>query len=290
MNDHPDPLENAAMTSGAASAMPRGESDQSCRGILQELDRRGRLLVISEEVDPIHDVSAILSIVDEKAAVRLDRIKGHDMPIFGNILSDLDRVALALDVAKSDIQQKLLSSIASPVPPVFVDDAPVQQQLFQDDILTRLPVPTFFSKETGPYITAGLIVARDPETGLGNASYARIKVLGPNEAMIGIAPNHHLAIMARKAGAKGEPLPFAVVLGAHPAIQLAACFYLGLGDDEMHCAGAACPLQVDRSCGACRGGDRARRSYSYRRADPRGIGLRISRHVRGLRLRGARQI
>ncbi|WP_160320345.1 UbiD family decarboxylase domain-containing protein, partial [Rhizobium ecuadorense] len=80
--------------------------------------------------------------------------------------------------------------------------APVQQQLFQDDILTRLPVPTFFSKETGPYITAGLIVARDPETGLGNASYARIKVLGPNEAMIGIAPNHHLAIMARKAGAK----------------------------------------------------------------------------------------
>ncbi|TAX57658.1 UbiD family decarboxylase [Rhizobium leguminosarum] len=239
MNDRPDPLEDAAMTSKTASAAMRGsESDQSCRGILQELDRRGQLLVISEEIDPIHDVSAILSIVDEKAAVRLDRIKGHDMPIFGNILSDLDRVALALGVAKSEIQEKLLSSIASPMPPVFVDDAPVQQQLFQDDILTRLPVPTFFSKETGPYITAGLIVARDPETGLGNASYARIKMLGPNEAMIGIAPNHHLAIMARKAGAKGEPLPFAVVLGAHPAIQLAACFYLGLGDDEMHCAGS----------------------------------------------------
>jgi 4-hydroxy-3-polyprenylbenzoate decarboxylase len=56
--------------------------------------------------------------------------------------------------------------------------------------------------------------------------------------MIGIAPNHHLAIMARKAAAQGKPLPFAVVLGAHPAIQLAACLYLGLGDDEMHCAGA----------------------------------------------------
>lgn len=102
MNDRPDPLEDAAMTSKTASAAMRGsESDQSCRGILQELDRRGQLLVISEEIDPIHDVSAILSIVDEKAAVRLDRIKGHDMPIFGNILSDLDRVALALDVAKA---------------------------------------------------------------------------------------------------------------------------------------------------------------------------------------------
>ncbi|MGO7947241.1 UbiD family decarboxylase domain-containing protein, partial [Rhizobium ruizarguesonis] len=61
---------------------------------------------------------------------------------------------------------------------------------------------------------------------------------GLNGAMIGSAPNHHPAIMARNAGAKGEPLPFAVVLGAHPAIQLAACVYLGLGDDEMHCAGS----------------------------------------------------
>ena len=43
------------------------------------------------------------------------------------------------------------------------------------------------------------MVARDPETGLGNASYARLKILGPDEALIGIAPNHHLAIMARKA-------------------------------------------------------------------------------------------
>ncbi|MGO8666423.1 UbiD family decarboxylase domain-containing protein, partial [Rhizobium ruizarguesonis] len=28
------------------------------------------------------------------------------------------------------------------------------------------------------------------------------------------------------------------VLGAHPAIQRAACVYLVLGDDEMHCAGS----------------------------------------------------
>ena len=65
--------------------------------------------------------------------------------------------------------------------------------------------------------------------------------------------------MARKAADKGETLPFAVVLGAHPAIQLAACLYLGLGDDEMHCAGALLgePVRMarcrtSRSCGACR--------------------------------------
>jgi 4-hydroxy-3-polyprenylbenzoate decarboxylase len=33
-------------------------------------------------------------------------------------------------------------------------------------------------------------------------------------------------------------LEIAVVIGAHPAIQLAACLYLGVGDDELECAGS----------------------------------------------------
>jgi 4-hydroxy-3-polyprenylbenzoate decarboxylase len=206
--------------------------------MLADLDRRGELIVVAEEVDKRFDVSALLSLVDAKAAVRFDRISGHAMPVFGNILSSRERIGMALGVPKEKIQQQLLAAIARPVAPVFVDAAPVQEVAVTEGILDRLPVPTFFTEETGPYITAGLIVARDPETGLGNASYARLKITGPNEAMIGIAPNHHLGIISRKAAARGEALPFAVVLGAHPAIQLAACLYLGLGDDEMHCAGA----------------------------------------------------
>ncbi|MGV8854679.1 MAG: UbiD family decarboxylase [Devosia sp.] len=213
-------------------------SDQSCRTILRQLDAMGELLIVEEEVDPVYDLSALFSLTHDRLAVQANHITGSNFPVFGNILSDLDRVAMALNVPSAAIQSTLLESVKRPVPPVVVSNAPVQQQSFSEDVLTRLPVPTFFSKETGPYISAGMMIAFDPETGLGNASYARLKVLGASEALIGIAPNHHLAIMARKAAALGKPLPFAVVIGAHPAIQLAACLYLGLGDDEMHCAGA----------------------------------------------------
>ena len=215
-----------------------GLRDQSCRTMLEDLRQRGELLVVDEEIDPIFDLSALFSLTHETHAVIANRVKGFDIPAFGNLLASRDRIALALDVPRETILQSLLASVQKPVAPVVVQEAPVQDVVLQQDVLARLPVPTFFSKETGPYITAGLMVARDPETGLGNASYARLKILGPNEAMIGIAPNHHLAIMARKAAEKGEALPFAVVLGAHPIIQLAACLYLGLGDDEMYCAGA----------------------------------------------------
>ena len=219
-------------------AARQSRQDQSCRSVLDELDRRGELLVVEEEVDPVHDLSAMLSLVDARAAVVFDRIKGHAMPAFGNILSGLDRIGLVLGVSKEQIQDRLLAAIAAPIAPVMVQNAPVQEVAAESGVLAHLPVPTFFAMETGPYITAGLMVARDPETGLGNASYARLKILGPDEALIGIAPNHHLAIMARKAADRAEALPFAVVLGAHPAIQLAACLYLGLGDDEMNCAGS----------------------------------------------------
>ena len=212
--------------------------DQSCRTMLETLANQGKLLVVDHEIDPVYDLSALFSLTHDTCALRANRIKGCDMPVFGNLLSGLDRVAMALDVPRASIQTALLNSIKNPIAPVIIDSPPVQEKVFEGGVLKQLPVPTFFSQETGPYISAGLMIARDPETGLGNASYARLKILGPSEALIGIAPNHHLAIMARKAADKGETLPFAVVLGAHPAIQLAACLYLGLGDDEMHCAGA----------------------------------------------------
>jgi 4-hydroxy-3-polyprenylbenzoate decarboxylase len=221
--------------------------------MLARLQGQGELLVVDEEIDPVHDLSALLSLTHDTLAVRANRIRGHDMPVFGNLLANRKRIGMALGVEPAAIQSTLLASVKKPVAPVLVANAPVQEQDFSDEVLARLPVPTFFAKETGPYITAGMMVANDPETGLGNASYARLKVLGPGEALIGIAPNHHLAIMARKAAAMGKPLPFAVVLGAHPAIQLAACLYLGLGDDEMHCAGAllGAPVRVAK----CRSSD-----------------------------------
>lgn len=215
---------------------------------MYRLAAANELLVVNDEVDPAYELSALFSLTHGRLAVRANRLKGHDMPAFGNLLLNLDRVAMALNVERKDIQTRLLDAIASPIAPQFVADAPVQAREITDGVLAHLPVPTFFAKETGPYITAGVMVARDPETGLGNASFARLKVLGPTEALIGIAPNHHLSMMAGKAAAMGKPLPFAVVIGAHPAVQLAACLYLGFGDDEMHCAGALLgePVRVAR--------------------------------------------
>ena len=90
-----------------------------------------------------------------------------------------------------------------------------------------------------------MILARDPQTGKGNASFARFAIHDGKTAMVGIAPNHHLALFSRRAAEAGKALEIAVAIGAHPAIQLAACLYLGVGDDELECAGSLLGRPVD---------------------------------------------
>ena len=94
------------------------------------------------------------------------------------------------------------------------------------------------STRAGRTSPPGCIVARDPETGERNWSIARVRPLGGSRALVGIAPNHHLAVAARAARERGERLPIAVTIGNHPALLVAACLYLARGEDELRVAGA----------------------------------------------------
>jgi 2,5-furandicarboxylate decarboxylase 1 len=223
--------------------------EQSIRPFLSELEGRGELLRIDKEIDPQFELSAFLSAADRGPALLFERVRGTRLRAVGNLLSGRERIAAALGCALEGILPRLVAAARSPIPPVACADAPVQSVVSTDEPLAALPIARFFEHESRPYITAGAIIARDPESGRGNLSFARLAVLDGRRALIGIAPNHHLALFARRAAAAGRELDIAVVLGAHPAIQLAACLYLGVGDDELECAGTLLgePVRVTRA-------------------------------------------
>jgi 2,5-furandicarboxylate decarboxylase 1 len=211
---------------------------QSVRAYLAQLERRGWLRSITEVVDPRFEISAHLCLAGAGPALRFERVAGHRMRVFGNLLCNRERIALGLGTTVARLQERIVAAIDSPLAPRLIDAAPCQAIAIDQPDLAWLPIPTFFEHETGPYLTAGAIVARDPASGRGNLSFARLKPLGGNRAFIGIAPNHHLAIFARRAQAAGRRLPIAVTLGNHPAVLIAAALYLGEGEDELRVAGA----------------------------------------------------
>lgn len=219
---------------------------QSIRPFLSALEKDGALLSIPKPVDPAFELSAFLSAVDAGPAVIFEKVNGSALRVAGNLLNSRARIAQALGIGVADIVPRIHQAIRAPVKPVAVSSGRVQEVVVCDNPLAVLPVPRFFEREARHYITAGVILARDPETGRGNASFARFAIHDGKTAMVGIAPNHHLALFARRAAEAGRVLEIAVVIGAHPAIQLAACLYLGVGDDELECAGSllGAPVKV----------------------------------------------
>ncbi len=220
--------------------MAEGKSisdEQSIRPFLAKLERQGELLRIGKPVDPRYELSAFLSAADPGPALLFESVTGSSLKVVGNLLTGRARIAAALGIGIREILPAIHRSIREPVAPVRVATGAVQEVILEDSPLAGLPIPTFFERESRPYITAGVILARDPESGRGNLSFARFAILDDKSALVGIAPNHHLALFARRAAAAGRPLEIAVALGTHPAIQLAACLYLGVGDDELECAG-----------------------------------------------------
>jgi 2,5-furandicarboxylate decarboxylase 1 len=51
--------------------------------IIERLDERGRLVRVTSEVDPVHDLAGVAARLEGRpAAVLFERVKGHDRPVF----------------------------------------------------------------------------------------------------------------------------------------------------------------------------------------------------------------
>lgn len=230
-----------------------GNSPQSMRAFLVALEAAGQLTSIAQPVNADFEIAACLTESDSGPALRFEHISGHKMPVVGNLLNSLPRFALGVATTQSKLQTAIIGAIEAPLSHRVLTSAPCQEDVVVDpDLISELPIPRFFEHERGPYITAGAIVAKDRHSGQTNLSIARLMPLGANRAFVGIAPNHHLAVLARQAHARGETLDIAVCIGNHPAVLIASCLYLDLGDDELKVAGALLgePLDVVRCVGS----------------------------------------
>jgi 2,5-furandicarboxylate decarboxylase 1 len=105
---------------------------------------------------------------------------------------------------------------------VVSDTGPVTEVTQNRVDLGRLPVPTHALKDGGPYFDAAVVVARDPDTGVRNASIQRFLVTGPDTMTINIDAGRHLEAYLDKADRRGETLPFTLNVGVGPGVHFAA--------------------------------------------------------------------
>jgi UbiD family decarboxylase len=213
--------------------------EQSLRSTLRDWERTNDLHYVDRVVDPRFELGAVLSLKKDGPTQFFRQVLGYEMPVVGNMLNSREKIARGLGVEVHALQEACIDALDHGIEPIIVPEGPVQEVVQQQrvDVPSLLPVPTWFEREGGPYITAGVIVAKDPETGLRNVSIARLRVEGGDRLLAGIAPTHHLSELMQRAEAGGHDLEIAVAIGNHPAVLIASQMYVELGHDEYDIAG-----------------------------------------------------
>ncbi len=99
--------------------------------------------------------------------------------------------------------------------------------------LREIPVPKFFPRDGGPYLTASIVIAK--YDGVVNASYHRLMKISDEEYAIRLVPRH-LYSMWRKAMEEGKELEIAVAIGVEPDVAIAAAMSPEYGVNELEIA------------------------------------------------------
>lgn len=221
---------------------------RSLRGWLRHLAASDRVAVIREGVGLTHELAAIAKNFDGRKATLFPRPGGHAIPVVSGFMSRRAWIAEAMGVDEAGLLARYRHAADHPVKWSEVESAaaPCQQEIQRRiDIDALLPIPTHSEHDSGPYITAGLVIARNPKTGVQNVSINRIQINGPDRMGVLILPRH-LHSFFQAAEEKNEPLAVAVVIGVDPLTLLSSQAICPIDHDELEIAGSlhGQPLRV----------------------------------------------
>jgi 2,5-furandicarboxylate decarboxylase 1 len=219
------------------------------RDWLAHLAHTGRLATIDQPVALEHELAAIAKCLDGTQAAFFTKPGGHDVPVVSGFMSRRGWIAEAMGVAEADLLARFRDAADQPVASKEIPraEAPCQQVVHTSgiDLHQLLPIPTHSEHDNGPYITAGLVIARNPRTGVQNVSINRIQVHGPDRMAILLLPRHLYAFQ-KAAEEAGEALDVAIAIGVDPLTMLASQAISPIDSDELEIAGAlhGAPLPV----------------------------------------------
>jgi 2,5-furandicarboxylate decarboxylase 1 len=231
--------------------IPNTVLDTRFRSALDRMAERGRLMTYTAPVDPNLEVAGLMKQLDGGPALLFANVKGTDMPVVGNLLSCQANVEAAFGIDFRGVREFVGRALGEPKPPVLVERAPAQERVHTGniDLGRMLPALQHTAADAGRYITAGIVIVKDPDTGVYNASYHRLMLASGNRAGIQLDFGRHLRAAFERAQKKGQHLPVVACIGSDLALHYTAATMgsqMPEHADELAVAGGLCgrPLSV----------------------------------------------
>lgn len=223
------------------------------RGFIAEIEANypEEVARVTKPISPRYEITALLTQLERRKRFPLlfcENVAGCDAPVAINVQASRKLMAVALECKPNELADRFSKRQSKPIPPSEISDAPVHEVIRTgaELDLTNIPLLTHYDVNAAPYITAGIVVAADPDTGVRNTSYNRLMLAGKTELRIFMAIGRHLWTLHNKMERRSEPLPIAIVVGVHPLFSLGAQAFTPSTEDEYAVIGGmmAEPLRV----------------------------------------------
>lgn len=209
------------------------------RDFIGLLEEEGELIRVKERLSTCHEIPAAMKFIDQKwgSAAFFEDIQGYDIPVIGNLLGNRKRLEMALS-AENDLTNHYLNRTNHPIKPVILDNGPVKEVILGEssDILKSMPVLTHHEKDAGPYLTAAVTMAKDPDTGVRGMGIHRIQIKGPNQVGILLA-SPPLSHFFKRFEQRGKPMEVAIAIGMDPITFFSSVIWAPKGVDKFDLAG-----------------------------------------------------
>ena len=184
------------------------------RHTLDKMDEIGELLKCNMEVDPEYELGGVLKYFKNKKPIIFNKVKNSSVKIAGGLYGDRQILYSILNINHKNRLFKFMDAIANPKPYKVVETGPIKENIIRGNIdLSRIfPIPKFQEKDSSSFITAGVLVVKDSETGKYFTSIRRFQVNGRGQLSALIA-SPKLTNDFLKLEKHNKTLEIAIVLG-----------------------------------------------------------------------------
>ena len=155
-------------------------ADFTLRRFLEQVEAAdpGDLWRISSRVALDHDVTALAMELERggrSPALWFEDVAGSAFPVVANIFGRRARYALGLGVPPERLIRDWGAYGERRIAPLLREAGPVHDVVATaaEVDLATLPIMRHFDCDAGRYITNGILIAKDPDTGVRNASFHR---------------------------------------------------------------------------------------------------------------------
>lgn len=171
--------------------------------------------------------------------LQFKNVEDYPFPVVSNLFANRTRIAFMLGLEEQGLISDWPRLASRRIKPMLANDAPVKEVICKgNDIdLLRYPIPMHFDTDAGRYISAGVTVAKDPDTGVGNLNFTRLQIKGADLMGASLHSRGDLWDFQKRQEERGKPLEVAVVIGAHPTVCIAGATRLPINEDELELAG-----------------------------------------------------